>query len=477
MSNDATSTTGKAEYDPNILLIGKAPSIFAVLEKGLQGLGFKKSRINSPDTTIDQLGDFRPDLVILGPGLNRGTCLKCVHRFKIIDLGLPILIATKAKAFEDICLDSAYDGLFHLSPGLETDIVAEELKKVLKLKEELQPNPDFPVIIGRSQAIRKIREKIRIVSDKDITVLITGESGTGKELIARSLHQYSYRKTAPLIKVNCAALPDELLESEIFGFQKGAFTGAHKNKPGRLELADKGTLFIDEIGDLSLALQVKFLQALEDKEFSRLGDTVDKVVDARIIAATNSDLWKKVSEGTFRKDLFYRLNIINVVAPPLRTRKEDLPILTDYFLNKYCYEFKKSYFHLPVRVTKHFERYHWPGNVRELENIVRRMIALSDTGFIFDELVLESKGLVRDPGGSTDDFPFVQWNNDKVKEVLEDKKFSMRDASRVYIDEAESQEILKALRITHWNRKKAAQMLQVSYKTLLNRILEYDLNP
>ncbi|MBW2084402.1 MAG: sigma 54-interacting transcriptional regulator [Deltaproteobacteria bacterium] len=237
-----------------------------------------------------------------------------------------------------------------------------------------KPVPDFPVLIGNSPEMQKIRDKIQRVADKDITVrdkiqrvadkditvLITGESGTGKEVIARSIHYHSPRKNGPLLKINCGALPDDLLESEVFGFQRGAFTGAHRNKPGRLELSHGGTLFIDEIGDLSLQLQVKFLQVIEDKTFSRLGGVSGKIVDARVIAATNRDLWKMVKEGTFRKDLYYRLNVVHIEAPPLRKRKQDVPLLLDYFINKYCYELKRDPLDLPLHVLGALNEYAWP---------------------------------------------------------------------------------------------------------------------
>ncbi|MBW2023056.1 MAG: sigma 54-interacting transcriptional regulator [Deltaproteobacteria bacterium] len=179
------------------------------------------------------------------------------------------------------------------------------------------------------------------------------------------------------------------MESEVFGFQRGAFTGAHRNKPGRLELSHGGTLFIDEIGDLSLQLQVKFLQVIEDKTFSRLGGVSGKIVDARVIAATNRDLWKMVKEGTFRKDLYYRLNVVHIEAPPLRKRKQDVPLLLDYFINKYCYELKRDPLDLPLHVLGALNEYAWPGNVRELENIVRRAIVLREWDFVFKELDLD----------------------------------------------------------------------------------------
>jgi len=280
------------------------------------------------------------------------------------------------------------------------------------------------------------------------------------------------------LKISCGALPDDLLESEVFGFQRGAFTGAHKNKPGRLELAHGGTLFIDEIGDLSLQLQVKFLQVLEDKSFSRLGGVDDKVVDARVVAATNTDLWKMVSEGAFRKDLYYRLNVVNIEAPPLRRRKEDIPLLVDYFLNKYCYELKRQPLELPLHVLRALNEYAWPGNVRELENVVRRAIVLREWDFVYKELDLDlhldtgEVGLALGGGAA-----IAGWAEGKVRSYMREEDFSLKKITKQYVSEVEKRAILRVLDQTRWNRRRAAKILGVSYKTLLNRIAEFNLRP
>jgi two-component system response regulator AtoC len=326
--------------------------------------------------------------------------------------------------------------------------------------------------------MKRVRQKVVSVSGKDMTVLITGETGTGKELIARAIHYHSPRRRGPLVKINCGALPDELLESEVFGFQRGAFTGAHKDKPGRLEMAHGGTLFIDEIGDLSLSLQAKFLQVFEDKAFSRLGGTRDERVDTRVVAATNTDLWEKVRLGTFRKDLFYRLNVVHVRVPPLRERKEDIPFLTEYFLSKYCFEFKKDSLEVPDEIASLFAAYPWPGNVREIENVVRRGIVLRDWGFVYHELNLEDMSQESgSPTGPTHHLPRTRWNDERLAGFFERDDFSLKALSKAYVSEAERQALLEALEHTQWNRRKAAQLLRVSYKTLLNRIEEYGLEP
>jgi two-component system response regulator AtoC len=343
-------------------------------------------------------------------------------------------------------------------------------------RAECQQGPDLPLIIGQSPEIMDIRQKLRTVSAKDITVLVSGETGTGKELIARSIHFYSSRKKRPLVKINCAAIPDQLLESEIFGFQKGAFTGAVKPKPGQLEMAHGGTLFIDEIGAVSVSLQAKFLQILEDKVFSRLGGTRDQSVDVRCVAATNADLRQMVKEGTFRKDLYYRLNIVHIKVPPLRKRREDILVLVDYYLNRYCFELKRMPPEIPVHVSDFLRSYQWPGNVRELENVIRRAIVLRSWDFIFGELSLD--GLNQDSESqASSDSSLLVWSEDQIRKLFQQPDFSIKKIAKSYVSEAECQMILKALRHTEWNRKKAAKQLGVSYKTLLNRIEEFNLKP
>ncbi len=224
------------------------------------------------------------------------------------------------------------------------------------------------------------------MSDTDVTVLIRGESGTGKELVARALHEQSLRKDKPFVKVNCAALPTELLESELFGFEKGAFTGAIQHKPGKFEFANHGTMFLDEIGEMSLPLQAKLLQVLQDGEFSRLGGKADVHVDVRVIAATNRDLESAVAEGQFREDLYFRLNVVTINMPPLRERREEIPILTDHFLKKYSVQYNKPFTAVSAELAAAFMQYDWPGNVRQLENLIKRMVVLGTEAPILKDL-------------------------------------------------------------------------------------------
>ena len=335
----------------------------------------------------------------------------------------------------------------------------------------------YPVMIGESAAMNSIREDIAKVSDKQVTVLIRGESGTGKELVARAIHLGSKRREESFVHVNCAALPSELLESELFGYSKGAFTGATYNKAGRFEKAHKGTIFLDEIGSLSVPLQAKILQVLEDGRISRLGSIKETPVDVRIIAATNSNLEESIVQGTFRNDLFYRLNVIAIRVPSLRERKEDIGLLTEYFMQKYCNELGKKPLHIDKGIEGYFQRYHWPGNVRELENIIKGMIALQKKDIVYSELKLEEDAFVEEKGvGSRITVLAQVWDDRKIKQMLRGKKdIPLKTITGQYVAEVEGKAIYQALELTRWNRKKAAELLQVSYKTLLNRIDEFDL--
>ncbi|MBW1613060.1 MAG: sigma-54-dependent Fis family transcriptional regulator [Deltaproteobacteria bacterium] len=344
-------------------------------------------------------------------------------------------------------------------------------------KEKSPSEIECPEIIGVSDAIKSVKEKIKRLSDKNVTVLIRGESGTGKELVARNIHCNSRRKEENFVHVNCAALPSELLESELFGYRRGAFTGATYNKLGRFEKANRGTFFLDEIGALSHSLQAKILQILEDKKMSRLGGVNDIPVDVRIIAATNSNLEEKILKGDFRTDLYYRLNVISIEVPPLRERKEDIPALTQHFMNKFCDGLRKDCIQIDDSVKEHFQKYDWPGNVREFENIMKGIIALQNTDIVYADLTL---GNVADNEEEYLDAKsrnlFQIWDDSRINELINNRRdICLKTIRGHYIADVERQAICKALELTQWNRKSAAQLLRVSYKTLLNRIEEYNI--
>jgi len=328
--------------------------------------------------------------------------------------------------------------------------------------EASETTPENGMFVYSSKKIHQIKAIIDQVSNTDVTVLIQGESGVGKEVVARFIHLNSFRREKPFVKVNCAALPSELLESELFGYEKGAFTGAYRQKPGKFELANGGTIFLDEISEMSLSLQGKLLQVLQDREFSRLGGKKDIRVDVRVLVATNKNIEEAVREGLFREDLYYRLNVVNITIPPLRERKEEIPIFVEYFLDKFNKKYQKQIQPLSSKIMKAFHQYYWFGNVRELENAIQRLVVLGDEKAIIEEL---SQNMKRD-------------NITNEKKTVSNKKSwpSLKEIHREAMTKAEADVILRALQKMNWNRKKAAGLLNISYKALLYKIKEYGLN-
>ena len=305
--------------------------------------------------------------------------------------------------------------------------------------------------------MRAIRTIIESIADTDTTLLIRGESGVGKDLVARAVHAASSRRQGPFIKVNCAAIPQELLESELFGHEKGAFTGAHRRKPGQFEYANKGTIYLDEIAELTLALQAKLLHVLQDFRFSRVGGHGLLDVDTRVIAATNRNLEEAMARGEFREDLYYRLNVVEIQVPPLRERREEIPGLAAWFLAKFNAQYGRQKQLLPETMARLME-YTWSGNVRELENVIRRLVVLTDGEQMVEALVDRRRTAQPEPP------------RPMVAEGL-------REIARRGAREAERKALAEVLQRVHWNRAEASRILKVSYKTLLNKISECGLTP
>jgi two-component system, NtrC family, response regulator AtoC len=308
--------------------------------------------------------------------------------------------------------------------------------------------------LWRSPKMSEVREIIEQAARVDVTVLICGETGAGKDVVARAIHDASVRETGPFIKVNCAAVPRELLESELFGHERGAFTGAHQLKIGKFESADRGTIFLDEIGDLHPALQGKLLHVLQDGQFSRVGGRSTVKVDVRVLAATNQDLEQAVAAGRFREDLYYRLNVIQVMVPPLRERPEEIPVLAEYFMQRYAQVFRREGLRLPPETLQRLMHHRFPGNVRELENMVKRMIVLGDP-------LLRRSPLFGAP-------PPVDENG--IARPAKAASLSLKDIARKAAQVAEREAILQALEQTQWNRVRAAKLLEISYRALLYKI-------
>jgi two-component system response regulator AtoC len=322
---------------------------------------------------------------------------------------------------------------------------------VSSLVQSLGEIPPEAVVFGHSDAMLSVRERLDKVAGANVPVLIHGESGTGKDIIARMIHARSPWRVGPFVKVNCPAIPGTLLESELFGYEKGAFTGAYGTKPGRVEMAHRGTLFLDEISELDLGLQSKLLQLLQDGQFCRIGAQEDKKVEVRVVCATNRKLEEEIENGTFRQDLFYRINVVNLHLPPLRERRGDIEELVGYFLEYYNRKYNCRARALSTELMGVLQKYHWPGNIRELENLVKRYVILGNEEAISSDLATQDQ---------------EYFNPD----IPVDGPISLKKITRQAVRELERKVILKVLQAHHWNRKQAAKALNISYRALLYKI-------
>jgi DNA-binding NtrC family response regulator len=333
----------------------------------------------------------------------------------------------------------------------------------LLLKEELAVRRGAPQLVGEDPSLRKVFASLQRAASTDATVLLEGESGTGKELFARSLHALSPRADAPFVAINCAAIPENLLETELFGYEKGAFTGAAGRKPGKFEMAHRGTLFLDEIGDLPMSLQAKILRALEEKKFERVGGTALLSVDVRLVAATNKGLRAAVAARRFREDLYFRLSVFPITIPPLRDRPGDIPVLARYFVDRFCRDLKKRPFTLSPEALEQLQTYRWPGNVRELQNCIERAVILAD-----GETLLPRHLNLSFAAPLTDENPESPWTH-------VDMSGTLAEVTRRVTGEVEKAKIEEVLREANGNKGRAAELLQITYKSLLSKLKEHRL--
>ena len=463
-----------------VLVIDDDPGIREYLKALGDRQGYQVSAAADGEEAIASLSVSRPDIVTLDAVLPGMDGLEPLRQLKKLIPDTPVIMLSghgQARTIVEAMRLGASDFLrkpfeveeleLAFQKALETHALKEEVEN---LRGRVRTETDTLGLLGDNPKMTEVREIIEQVADTDITVLVRGESGTGKEIVARGLYQLSGRSGRPFVKVNCAALPSELLESELFGFEKGAFTGAQKRKLGKFEYANHGTIFLDEISEMHPGLQAKLLQVLQDGEFSRLGGESDVKVDTRIIAATNRNLEEAVKEGAFREDLYYRLNVMTILIPPLRDRLDTIPLLVDTFLRKYNEEYKKNQAQVSDKVLDAMMSYRWSGNVRELENMVKRMVVLGSEELVLQELAVseapaeeKSEGDALDFGALGADFSSTQ--------SLDLKAISKRAAQT-----AEKRVIERVLHQTRWNRKEAAERLQISYKALLYKMKENGLS-
>ena len=462
--------------DPiRVLVIDDDPGVRDYLEALVSRQGYQVFAVEDGEQALRTLDDTRPDLVTLDVVLPGIDGIETLRQLKQRLPDVPVVMLSghgQARTIVEAMRLGASDFLRKPFEVEELELAFQKAleKHALKLEvEELRgrtrTETEMLLLCGDNRKMLAVREIIEQVADTDITLLIRGESGTGKEVVARTVFQLSGRRDRPFVKVNCAALPSELLESELFGFEKGAFTGAQKRKLGKFEFANHGTIFLDEISEMHPSLQAKLLQVLQDGEFSRLGGEADVRVDTRIIAATNRNLEEAVKEGTFREDLLYRLNVVTIQLPPLRERKDAIPLLVDFFLRKYNEQYRKSLAPLSAETLASLMDYHWPGNIRELENMMKRMVVLGNERVVVQELAQKEAPASREASPGLD-FDALG------AEIANGKGIDLKTISKRAAQVAEKRVIERVLQQTRWNRKEAAERLQISYKALLYKMKE-----
>jgi two-component system, NtrC family, response regulator AtoC len=458
----------RATAGPRILVVDDSEGVRAYLASLLELRGFSVDTASDGTSAVALLASgAAPDAVLLDVMMPGHGGLATLRTIRSDHPALPVLMLSvvgKAATIVEAMQLGASD---YLNKPFEEEELVGAIHRALGAEprgSRALPEPaafDGPLWSGSAMA--EARRVLEQIADTDVTILIQGESGVGKELVARAAHDTSVRKTHPFVKVNCAALPGTLLESELFGYERGAFTGAHARKPGKFEQASGGTIFLDEIGEMSPALQAKLLHVLQDGRFTRLGGNHEISVDVRVVAATHRELAELVQRGAFREDLYFRLNVVNVIVPPLRDRREELPALIDHLLRRASARYRKLVPTLSGRVVRALERHSFPGNVRELENLLKRIVVLGS-----EEPVM--RDLMRGDADASGRRSALARVLDEVEQTA--GELSLREVGRRAALEAERGAIERVLYRTQWNRKQAARSLGVSYKTLLQKIRE-----
>lgn len=451
-------------------------------------LSRRNFEINSAASGPEALRIFRsldPNVVLLDMSINGMSGAELLQKLKQIKPSVGLVAMSASKDPELIFKASKSGADDYISKPVDPRELDSRISKLLEnqhvytemtqLREQVRRQSDFTMLFGTSPKMMEVKMTIEQVADTTATVLIRGESGTGKEVVARMIYSESSRCDRPFVKVNCAAIPHELLESELFGYEPGAFTGATRQKLGKFEQANGGTIFLDEISEMHPALQAKLLHVLQDHEFSRLGGKRDIQVDVRVLSATNKTLERAVEEGVFREDLFYRLNVVSIHIPPLRERREEIPVFLEYFLRRYSEYYSKHPSMFSEYAVGRMMEYAWPGNIRELENLVKRYVIVGNEAQIIRELsthkpivssmpVTEpvSSSSVASPTAVPPIHPSGNGNEFEMPSLLEIGRRAAMQAEREAIE--------RVLAQTRWNRRQAAKILKISYKALLNKL-------
>ena len=424
-------------------------------------------------TAVRILQQSQVSVVLSDLRLPEGDGFGVLRAAKELDADIPVIVMTAYGSIEDAVRAMKEGAMDFLAKPVDPDhlllLVARALEQRrivtenLLLKEELAVRRGAPQIVGEDLSLRKVFTALQRAAATDATVLLEGESGTGKELFARSLHALSPRADSPFVAINCAAIPENLLETELFGYEKGAFTGAAGRKPGKFEMAHHGTLFLDEIGDLPFPLQAKILRALEERRFERVGGTASVQVDVRLVAATNKGLKAAVASRRFREDLYFRLSVFPITVPPLRDRQGDIPVLARYFVDRFCRDMKKKPLVISPESLEMLQAYRWPGNVRELQNCIERAVILVD-----GESILPRHLNLSFAAPLQSETPVSPWEQMDLSGTL-------AEATRRVTREAEKYKIEEILREAQGNKGRAAELLQITYKALLSKLKEHSI--
>ena len=449
----------------SILVVDDKDTVRQMLSKTLQSEGYEVDMAEDGAIALEKAKEKQYDLILTDLKLPKKDGLEVLSTMKDLDPDVAVIVMTAYGTIESAVQAMKMGAFDFLTKPFDTDHLSMLIKRALEtrrmmaenilLREELAQNLGFTEIVGKCEKMKEVSKLISKVASSDTTVLLYGESGTGKELFARAIHRLSPRREGPYVTINCAAIPRELLENELFGSERGAYTGAYARKMGKFEIAESGTIFLDEVGDLDIALQAKLLRVLQEKCFERLGGTKSISVDVRLIAATNSDLKKNIEKKTFREDLYYRFSVFPITIPPLRERSEDIIELANYFVRKYCKEMKKSIKSLSREATSLMDKYHWPGNVRELENTIERAIILCEGKKILPEHLavrLSTPAEIRLREGAG------------LKEV---GQYAQMEAERSFI--------ARVLNQTRGNKRKTSEILKIDYTTLFEKIKKYNI--
>lgn len=468
-----------------VLIVDDDPTMVKYLSSYLSKHQFEVTASASGEEAMGIFRTCDPNLVLLDmamPGMNG---IATLERIKQIKPDVAVIILSGQNDPDTIFRASKLGADDYIAKPFEPKELEIRIAKVLdkqrlvtevtRLREQVRRQSDFAMLFGTSPRMEEVKMTVEQVADTTATVLIRGESGTGKEVVARMIYSNSSRRDKPFVKVNCAAIPHELLESELFGYEPGAFTGANRQKLGKFDQANYGTIFLDEISEMHPALQAKLLHVLQDGEFARLGGKRDVAVDVRVLAATNKPIERAVEEGLFREDLFYRLNVVTVHIPPLRERREEIPVFLDFFLRKYSDAYSKQPPPFSDYAVSRMMEYTWPGNIRELENLAKRYVIVGNEAQIIRELathkpIMSSVSSPRSTqpapeAAAVPAAPAYLPNGDGNSETLSVLEIGKRAAMQ-----AEREAIERVLNQTRWNRRQAAKILKISYKALLNKL-------